>query len=165
MKTIEIKGVDYNAPADGQALVALLKTYALDPLGGGEPLPPSVGEQLCAQLAKYPHASSFIAWRTGGEREQPIGLINCFETLSTFKAKPLINIHDIVVHPDFRGQGIGKALIEHVQAVAIQRGCCKLTLEVLSNNTTAMGLYRHMGFAPYALDSEHGQALFFQKWL
>jgi ribosomal protein S18 acetylase RimI-like enzyme len=165
MKTIEIRRVDYNAPPQAQALVALLKVYALDPLGGGEALPSSVGDALCVELAKYPHASSFIAWTTGADREQPIGLINCFETLSTFKAKPLINIHDIVVHPDFRGRGIGKALIEHVQAVAIQRGCCKLTLEVLSNNRAAMGLYRHLGFAPYELDSQHGQALFFQKWL
>jgi ribosomal protein S18 acetylase RimI-like enzyme len=56
-------------------------------------------------------------------------------------------------------------LINKVQDVAVQRGCCKLTLEVLSNNPKAIKLYRHLGFAPYELDSAHGHALFYQKWL
>jgi hypothetical protein len=44
-------------------------------------------------------------------------------------------------------------------------GCCKLTLEVLSGNTTAQTSYQRFGFAQYQLDPAAGQALFMQKWL
>ncbi len=160
-ESFEIRRVDYHSKTEGEALIHLLKLYALDPMGGGEALPPWTCENLCTQLAKYPFASSFMAWQA----QEPIGLVNCFETLSTFKALPLINIHDLVVHPLHRGRGVAQALIEQVQRFALQRGCCKLTLEVLSLNSKAMGLYRHLGFVPYELDKEHGQAIFLQKWL
>ncbi|NBQ06516.1 MAG: radical SAM protein [Betaproteobacteria bacterium] len=56
-------------------------------------------------MARIPGAASFIAWLDG----QPIGLINCFEGYSTFKAKPLLNVHDIAVLDGYRGQGVGQA--------------------------------------------------------
>jgi len=95
----------------------------------------------------------------------PVGLINCFEGYSTFKAQPLLNVHDIVVHPRHRGQGIGQALLAAAQQLAIERGCCKLTLEVLSGNTVAMKSYDRFGFAHYQLDPEAGHAVLMQKWL
>ena len=95
----------------------------------------------------------------------PVGLINCFEGYSTFKAQSLLNVHDIVVHPRVRGQGIGQALLAAVQQLAIDRGCCKLTLEVLSGNTVAMKSYDRFGFAHYQLDPEAGHAVLMQKWL
>ena len=52
-----------------------------------------------------------------------------------------------------------------VEQLARQRGACKLTLEVLSGNATAMRLYARSGFAQYALDPAAGQACFMQKWL
>ena len=48
---------------------------------------------------------------------------------------------------------------------ARQLGCCKLTLEVLSNNRRALAAYERAGFAPYVLDPAAGQALFLQKLL
>ena len=96
---------------------------------------------------------------------EPIGLINCFEGYSTFKAKPLLNVHDIAVLPAFRGQGVGQALLQAAQDHAHARGCCKLTLEVLSGNHPALQSYRRFGFAQYELDPNAGQAQFMQKWL
>jgi ribosomal protein S18 acetylase RimI-like enzyme len=112
-------------------------------------------------LSRIAGAASFIAWLD----DQPIGLINCFEGYSTFKAKPLLNVHDIAVLAEFRGQGVGQALLKAAEDHARARGCCKLTLEVLSGNTPAMASYKRFGFAQYELDPAVGQAQFMQKWL
>lgn len=156
-----IRRVDYRDPADRAALIALLDAYAQDPMGGGAPLPADVRARLCDDLARVPGAASFIAWRD----EQPIGLVNSFEAYSTFKARPLLNVHDIVVLPAHRGAGVGQALLDACEAHARERGCCKLTLEVLSGNPRALRSYERFGFAPYALAPAAGQALLMQKWL
>ena len=74
-------------------------------------------------------------------------------------------MHDIVVHASWRGRGIGQALLAWAEQRAAELGCCKLTLEVLSNNMRAMASYRQAGFAPYVLDPAAGQALLMQKFL
>ena len=153
--------VDYHDPAHRQALVMLLDAYARDPMGGGEGLAEDVKARLCDDLAARPDAASFIAWRDG----QPVGLVNCIEGYSTFRARPLMNIHDIAVLPGQRGQGVGQALLQAAQDHARARGCCKLTLEVLTGNSVALRSYERFGFAPYALDPAAGQASFMQKWL
>jgi GNAT superfamily N-acetyltransferase len=97
--------------------------------------------------------------------DQVVGLINCFTGFSTFSAKPLLNIHDVVVPEVHRGQGIGQTLLSWAEAKARQLGCCKLTLEVLSNNTHALAAYHQAGYAPYMLDPAAGHALLMQKIL
>ncbi|MFM7330601.1 MAG: GNAT family N-acetyltransferase, partial [Brachymonas sp.] len=78
---------------------------------------------------------------------------------------PLINIHDIVVHRDWRGQGLGQMLMQAVEQEARQRNACKITLEVLTGNSVATKSYERFGFAPYALDPKAGTATLMQKWL
>ena len=158
---LNIRRVDYRQATDAQALVMLLDAYAHDPMGGGEGLADDVKARLCSDLARRPDAASFIAWQDG----QPVGLVNCIEGYSTFKARPLMNIHDIAVLPGHRGQGVGQALLAAAQAHALERGCCKLTLEVLTGNAVALRSYERFGFAPYVLDPAAGQASFLQKWL
>lgn len=158
---LHILPVDYSQTHDRQALVMLLDTYARDPMGGGVGLAQEVKDRLCDDLAKRPMAASFIAWLNGA----PVGLINCIEGYSTFKAQPLMNIHDIVVLPGHRGAGVGQALLAAAEQHARSRGCCKLTLEVLTGNARALTSYLRFGFAPYELDPAAGQASFMQKWL
>ncbi len=158
---LNVRRVNYRDPADARALVMLLDAYARDPMGGGEGLAEDVKARLCSDLAAHPLASSFIAWRA----EQAVGLVNCIEGYSTFKARPLLNIHDIAVLPAHRGQGVGQALLAAAEGHARERGCCKLTLEVLTGNAVALRSYERFGFAPYALDPAAGQASFMQKWL
>ncbi|MBS7807020.1 GNAT family N-acetyltransferase [Variovorax sp. PCZ-1] len=157
--------VDYTKPTDRAALTALLNHYATDPMGGGTPIAPEALERLCDDLSKRPFAFSIIAWAQTPQGEQSAGLANCFEGYSTFKAAPLINIHDIVVHIDWRGQGVAQMLMQAVQQEAQARKACKITLEVLTGNTVAMKSYERFGFAPYALDPKAGTATFMQKWL
>jgi ribosomal-protein-alanine N-acetyltransferase len=54
----------------------------------------------------------------------------------------------IGVTPDERGRGVGRQLLAHLAAVAIERGADALTLEVRPTNEPAMALYRRFGFAP-----------------
>jgi len=56
-------------------------------------------------------------------------------------------------------------LLAAIAQHAKERGCCKLTLEVLSGNTVALKSYAHFGFAGYQLDPTAGLAVFLQKWL
>jgi ribosomal protein S18 acetylase RimI-like enzyme len=56
-------------------------------------------------------------------------------------------------------------MLERVEAIACERGACKLTLEVLQGNQGARRLYQRVGFASYELDPTMGQAQFLQKWL
>ena len=163
MSKIVCKSVNYADRVQGQLLVRLLDGYAKDPLGGGTGLVEEVKEHLPSRLAQVPSAFSFIAY--SGEEETPSGLINCFEGFSTFAARPLVNIHDCYVVPEFRGQGISQALLGAVEAEARKRGCCKLTLECLSKNDVAIGAYKKNGFSSYELDPANGVALFMEKKL
>lgn len=157
--TIEIRQVDYTNPQDAAHLCALLDNYAQDKMGGSQALPQEVKANLAAELAKLPHAFSLIAYLEG----QPVGLINCFQTLSTFKCKPLINIHDVTVVAECRGLGVSQKLLEKVEEIARERGCCKITLEVLEGNQVAQNAYKKFGFEGYELDPELGKALFWEK--
>ena len=156
-----VQRVDYRNAKDANALVLLLDAYAQDPMGGKEALDADVKHRLCNDLASIPSAISFIAWIN----DEPVGLINCFLGYSTFKAKPLLNVHDIAVLVGFRGQGVGQSLLKAAEEYARSRGCCKLTLEVLSGNSRAMDSYKHFGFENYELDPSTGHALFMQKKL
>lgn len=176
--TIALTRADYADPRDGEALVALLDAYARDPMGGGEGLAPEAREALVQGLADTPGAFSLIAWdESRGDEDdgQAVGLVNCFTAFSTFAGRRLVNIHDIVVLPPWRGKGIARALLAAVEEEARRLGACKLTLEVLSGNDMAKALYASQGFGDYTLRPEAApfdtgpletsHALFWQKRL
>jgi GNAT superfamily N-acetyltransferase len=58
---------------------------------------------------------------------------------------PGIYLEDIFVEPELRGRGIGKALLERVAAIAVEKGCQRLQWAVLDWNTPAIEFYRAMG--------------------
>jgi GNAT superfamily N-acetyltransferase len=156
--------VDYHNPTHGQHLLDMLDQYARDPMGGNQPLDATVKQRLIHELQRQPQALSVLAY--SDERPSPpIALANCFMCFSTFKAKPLINIHDCVVAKAVRGQGVGQALLAYIEQIAVERGCCKITLEVLEGNKGAQAAYRKFGFKAYELDDAAGQALFWEKAL
>ncbi len=161
MSTTEISPIDLSDDRQTRALVELLDHYARDPMGGGQPLPEAVRTALVPGLRQQPGYLGFLAVRAGA----PVGLVNAFLGFSTFAARPLLNLHDIVVHASARRQGIGRQLLARVEATALARGCCKLTLEVLAANRAARGAYAAFGFASYTLDPGTGVALFLEKKL
>jgi GNAT superfamily N-acetyltransferase len=76
---------------------------------------------------------------------QPAGFALYFFNYSTWLGRPGIYLEDIFVQPEFRGRGIGKALLQQVAAIAVQKGCPRLQWEVLDWNTPAIDFYRAMG--------------------
>jgi ribosomal protein S18 acetylase RimI-like enzyme len=158
---IRIVRIDYANPAHAAALVELMDSYARDPVGGGEALSDFARANLVSQLAARPFIFSVLAF----DGDTPVGLINAIEGFSTFACRPLVNVHDVIVLPGHRGRGIAAQMFAAVEAIAVERGACKLTLEVLEGNTAARKLYQRMGFAAYQLDPSMGHAQFLQKWL
>lgn len=152
---------DYANPLHARTVLQLLDEYARHPMGGNEPLAPAVKEDLIPALAAIPGAFSVLAFSDG----TPAGLANCFQGFSTFACKPLVNIHDLMVSSPFRGEGLAGRILAKVEEIARQRGCCKVTLEVLEGNEAAQRTYRRAGFAPYELDPAQGRALFWEKKL
>ena len=159
--SLNIVHADYANPLHAAALVSLLDDYARDISGGGEPLSDFAKTNLVSALGSRPQAFSVLAF----DGAEPVGLVNCIEGFSTFACKPLVNVHDVVVIASQRGKRLGEKMLALVAQIAAQRGACKLTLEVLQGNTSAIKLYERIGFAAYQLDPAMGQAQFFQKWL
>ncbi|WP_328598246.1 GNAT family N-acetyltransferase [Croceibacterium salegens] len=152
---------NYADPLHAADVVLLTDTYARDPMGGGEALSADVCMRLVDGLAATPGAFSLIA-RVDG---RPAGIANCMTGFSTFAARPLVNVHDLGVLSDYRGRGVGKALLAAVEEEAVRRGACKVTLEVLAGNRPAIALYAATGFGQYTLDPASGTAQFWEKKL
>lgn len=141
--TVSVRLADLEDASDERYVVDLLDMYACDPMGQAAPLPAVVRSSLVPGLRRHPRCCVFLAFH----EEEAVGIAVCFEAFSTFRAKPLLNIHDIAVCPDARGRGVGRALLAAVERDAATRGCCKITLEVRSDNPSAKGLYSSFGFA------------------
>jgi GNAT superfamily N-acetyltransferase len=89
----------------------------------------------------YPYFHCLIAEHDG----KPAGFAFYFFDYSTWLARPGIYLEDLFVHPEFRGLGIGKALLKRVAAIAVENGCARLKWQVLDWNTPAIDFYRSLG--------------------
>lgn len=156
---IEILLADYLNPQHADDMSYLLNHYARDPMGGGAALPGEITRNLARELHQRPHAFTVLCYVDG----QAAGMVNCFELFSTFAGKPLINIHDVVVVKACRGRQLSRRMLDKVEAIALERGCCKLTMEVLEGNVAAKTVYQRFGFSGYELDPGMGKAVFWQK--
>ena len=158
---VTIVKANLSEPSHADALIYLLDLYARDPMGGGKALDAYVKNNLAANLHARNDAHVFLAFFTS----TPVGLLICIEGFSTFACQPLLNIHDVVVTSNYRGQGIAAKLLEHAEQLAKDTKCCKLTIEVLEGNRVAQSVYAKCGFGGYALDPKMGKALFWEKKL
>ena len=71
-----------------------------------------------------------------------------FRSYSTFLARPGIYLEDLFVYPSFRGRGLGRRLLAHLAAVAVERGYGRVDWAVLDWNVDAMRFYRSIGAVP-----------------
>ena len=76
---------------------------------------------------------------------QPAGFALYFYDYSTWLGRPGIYLEDVYVDPPFRGRGIGKALLQRLAAIALERGCARLKWQVLDWNTPAIEFYQALG--------------------
>jgi len=144
MATIEVFTAKLDDERHRQAVIELVNLYANDPMGIGTRLPPDAGPDLVAGLRACPTSMLYLAYC----EEQPVGLAVCFWGFSTFAARPLLNLHDLIVDPAYRRQGVASRLLVHLERDALERGCCKVTLEARRDNAAARSLYRKSGFGP-----------------
>lgn len=159
MDNVKVIEADLGNVAHQAAVVELLDAYSRDPMGNGAPLPRDVCERLIPGLREHPTTIVFLAYRG----DKAVGLAVGFRGFSTFAAKPLINIHDLAVLPEHRGEGIGGLLLEAVAGKGRALGCCKITLEALENNHRALRLYESKGFRQATYAPEAGGAIFMSR--
>jgi GNAT superfamily N-acetyltransferase len=79
------------------------------------------------------------------EDGRPVGFALYFFNYSTWRGRPGIHLEDLFVRPAFRGQGIGKALLVRVAAVAVENQCSRFQWDVLDWNQTAIDFYESLG--------------------
>ncbi|AFY91747.1 GNAT family N-acetyltransferase [Chamaesiphon minutus] len=159
--TIEVIEADLTVAEHALAVITLMDEYASDPMGGSRGLSDYVKTHLISELTKRKTSYVILAF----VERKPAGLIICFEGFSTFACQPLLNIHDAIVSLPYRGLGLSKLMLQFAEQIAVDLGCCKLTLEVLEHNYIAQKAYRSFGFEGYALNPQLGKALFWEKKL
>jgi ribosomal protein S18 acetylase RimI-like enzyme len=161
MGDLTVMDADLADPRHQDAVVRLVNMYARDPMGQGRDLTEDVRRDLIAGLRAHPATLILLAF----DGDLAVGIAVCFVGFSTFAARPLVNIHDLAVTPEYRGRGVGRALLEHVEAKSRTLGCAKLTLEVNADNLPAQALYTQCGFGDGKSDGRIGRVWFLQKRL
>ena len=94
-----------------------------------------------ALFGARPAAEAVIAEQDGA----PVGFALFFHNFSTWTGKRGLYLEDLYVTPAARGLGAGKALLVHLAAIAVERGCARFEWAVLDWNTPAIDFYRAMG--------------------
>lgn len=155
----EVRVARLNEPKEATDFLALFTEYtrSLETPGGTEDemIPPNLVEEI----KKRPDVAVFLAYRKG----HPVGFAVTVEGFSTFRALPVLNIHDIGVARNFREQGVGKTLLSAIRTEAKKRGCCKLSLEVNEHNASARHLYQAMGYSTLTGNDASERTLFMVK--
>ena len=79
---------------------------------------------------------------------EEIGFALFFHNFSTFLGKAGIYLEDLFVLPQYRGKGVGKALLQKLSQIAIERGCGRLEWWCLDWNTPSISFYQSLGAQP-----------------
>ncbi len=94
-----------------------------------------------ALFGPRPAAEAVIAEDATG----PLGFALFFHNFSTWTGRRGLYLEDLYVTPDARGQGVGTALLRHLAALALERGCGRFEWSVLDWNADAIAFYRRVG--------------------
>jgi GNAT superfamily N-acetyltransferase len=102
-------------------------------------------EQLRAALfGPQPAAYALVAeWET-----YVVGLALYFRNFSTWEGVHGLYLEDLYVMPDYRGFGLGKALLMSLAELTIERGYARLEWAVLDWNQPAIDFYSSLGAVP-----------------
>ena len=92
-------------------------------------------------FGETPYAYCYLAYRN----EQLAGYALYFFNFSTFLAKPGLHLEDLFVQPEFRGKGIGKALLLTLAKEANEKDCGRMEWMALDWNTPAHDFYFSLG--------------------
>jgi GNAT superfamily N-acetyltransferase len=95
-------------------------------------------------FGERPAAEAVIAYAQG----HPAGFALWFHNYSTFLGRRGLYLEDLFVLPEWRGRGLGRALLAHLARVALERNCGRMEWAVLDWNEPAIGFYKGLGAAP-----------------
>ncbi len=104
-------------------------------------------QKLLPQLfGPHPTAEAVVCELDSADGSAPVVAFALFFTnFSTFLAQPGLYLEDLYVRPPYRGQGLGRLLLEHLGALAVSRGCGRFEWSVLDWNVNAIAVYEKMG--------------------
>ncbi|HET6568408.1 MAG TPA: GNAT family N-acetyltransferase [Rhodothermales bacterium] len=132
-------------PVDAKTIVSLILELADYEKLRHEAVPDADALRTHLSSDGYPHVEALVA---EDEETGPVGFALYFHNYSTFLTRFGIYLEDLYVRPDFRGQGIGFALLKRVAEVAVERGCGRMEWAVLDWNAPAVKFYRRLGAKP-----------------
>ncbi len=153
--TVQVQLADLECPRDQADILRLLQYYAEHPMGRDAALPDEVVDRVLTGLISHPTSLVFLARLDGSA----VGMATCFIGFSTFLAKQLINIHDLVVAQRHQQCGIGSDMLDAIYAYAQRADYCAVTLEVMAANP-ARQLYIKKGFLGLEATGGTDQMLF-----
>jgi len=94
-----------------------------------------------ALFGAAPAATCHVAESEG----EVVGLALWYVTFSTWKGVPGLWLEDLFVRESARGTGLGRALLQALAAVCVERGYARFEWWVLDWNAPAIGFYRSLG--------------------
>ncbi len=92
-----------------------------------------------------PAAEAVVVDLPGTGETSVVAFALFFTNFSTFLGQPGLYLEDLYVQPAHRGQGLGKALLQHLGGLAVERGCGRFEWSVLDWNENAIRFYEKMG--------------------
>jgi len=151
-------------PSDSAALLGLIRDLAsyerlLDEVDATLP------DLEAALFSESPRVFADVAEWQDAPRTETAGFALWFYNFSTFRGRHGIYLEDLFVRPEFRGRGIGQALLQHLAARCLDEGLTRLEWSVLDWNTPARSFYESFGarglaeWVPYRLTGAALQAL------
>jgi len=127
-------------PADLPAIVGLITELA--EFEGLAHLVVLTPESLRPHLFGARPVAEAVVGEVGG---QVVAFALFFTNFSTFLGQPGLYLEDLYVQPAHRSTGLGKALLSHLGALAVERGCGRFEWSVLDWNQRAIDFYEKMG--------------------
>jgi len=127
-------------PADVATILGFVRDLAAferepDAVDATEPI------LAAALFGDAPAAEAVIAEAAG----EAVGFALFFHNFSTWTGRRGLYLEDLYVTPAARGQGVGKALLRHLAALAVARDCARFEWSVLDWNADAIAFYRSVG--------------------
>ena len=132
------------AAANEQDIPALCDLLALLFVQEAEFQPDRAAQERGLQyIISSPAVGKIIVARANG---QVVGMLNLLFSISTALGGRVAWLEDMIVHPAWRRQGIGSALLKEGLSYCRNKHCRRITLLTDTDNRAAQAFYRHHGF-------------------
>jgi GNAT superfamily N-acetyltransferase len=105
----------------------------------------TIGDFALALFGPTPAVEAVLLWPGPVEQGEPVAFALFFHNFSTFLGRRGLYLEDLFVEPGQRGRGHGKALLKHLAAIAVARGCGRFEWSVLDWNVDAQAFYQSLG--------------------